>query len=262
MNYDQQPMWPENLKFTTVKKGYHPDQVERAMRAHEKSNYILSEQNKALQSEVTRLNNTLGECQNKIQRLVANMNRIEEERARESLRLVGLMTGAGKTADETIAEARRKAEQIIENARQIAEQIQRKAETDARISRDELENFVQIIKETRENLNRYFDSLDSAFRGAGNKVNANQQAASNPAYPLQAQQVPLTSQYQYPAGYPPQQMQQPQPPANPQSGNAGEEDPYTKWIEEQGLRRNGPSSSEKQPPPGRIIARFGDGENE
>ena len=33
MKYDQQPIWPENLKFTTVKKGYHSDQADRAMRA-------------------------------------------------------------------------------------------------------------------------------------------------------------------------------------------------------------------------------------
>ena len=234
MNYDQNRMWPGNIQFTQVKRGYSPEEVDRTIRARDNENYILSNQNKALQNEVALLNNTLAQCKEKIQRLVGNMNRIEEERARESLRLANFVTGAGKTADEMIAEAQYKADQIVKNARMIAEKIQNDAETEAKISRNELENLARRLRETRENLNQYFDALDSVLRGAVDSVSVR----TSQARPLSAP-----------------------PPSVLPPDNEEKEDPYEKFLremKERGDPRGAAQRPTAEPTAGKFLGHFGE----
>jgi len=240
MSYDPHRLWPGNLEFTNVKKGYNPVEVDRAMAAHEKCNYILYEQNETLQNEVNRLKGTLAECKIKMQRLVDNMDRIEEERARESLRIAGLMTGVGKTADETVEEAKRK-----------AEQIQRQAETDAKNSREELQRLAQIIMETRKNLNQYFDAVDAVLQGTIDVTKPAQQTAPDSAHQTQPEQpyAPLErySENEYPGHL-----------SAVPSNYTEQEDKYEKFLKEMGLSCNNPTSMAKKSPPGNVIGNFGD----
>ena len=252
MSYAPKRLWPDNLEFTNVKKGYNPTEVDRAMAAHEKCNHILYEQNETLQKEVNRLKSTLAECKIKMQRLVDNMDRIEEERARESLRMAGLMTGVGKTADQTLEEAKRKSEQIINNARILAEQIQKQAESNARNSREELERLAQIIIETRENLNHYFDAVDAVLRGMVDMTNVARQETSDPA-PLAQPELPYAPLERYPEnGYPGYSTA-----VSPGDADQ-EEDKYEKFLKEMGLSGNPPTSMGTTSPLGNTIVNFGD----
>ena len=151
----------EKYNFTRVKKGYDPDEVYKALLEYENNIRILSEKNKNLEDEVDRLNRTLIECRDRIQKLSEKMDRLEEERVHESLRLAKVLTTAEKTANETIARAKNTADQLLGNANRNAEQVEQKTKQNYEKSKEEMTKLVQAVKSTRENINKYFDKMDT-----------------------------------------------------------------------------------------------------
>ena len=294
MSYNQNHLWPENLQFTHEKKGYSPKEVDRAMMAHEKSKAIMTEQIRILHNEINvtknenaQLKSTLMEYKDKVQRLIVTMNRIEEERARESLRLAEIMTNAGKNADKTLLYAQQKAEQITKDAQKKADQItkdaqikaeqitkvaqikaeqitedaqrkaeevqrkveevQRKTETDTKASRDELHKLAQTVRSAKETHVQHFESLEILLRGTAEEVNIYQQTESTVEY---SQSSPQRT----PGGYQEQPRVVPEDSLEKDDG----EDPYMKWIREQELRSNNSPSPENEQSPDKIIGHFGD----
>ena len=253
MNYDQNHLWPENLQFTHTFKGYNPQEVERAMKAHEKSKSMISKQIRDLQSENTQLTDLLDEYRDKVQKLVLNMNRIDEERAREKLYLAEIMTNAGKSAEKTISEAQQKSERIIADAQRMARQIQQKAETDTKASRDELNKLAGVVKSAKETLVQYFETLEDFLRGITDVVQIYKQSES---VSEQEYTTPLKPGATADAIY--REPVRAEQAASMLAWLEEEEGPYEKWLREQEPASNGGASFEKAEPPGKVIGHFGD----
>jgi len=179
--------------------------------------------NKNLMLEAARLTQTLSDCQTKIQRLVHDIENIEEERARENRLLSDSFIPAKKSAGDNKAQL--KAEEIIASANMTAIRIKRKSEAHAEAVREKLELLLDIIKSSREKSKMYFEDLETELRGAAGYVGT------------------------VPDSYAPERN-------DSEAAESGGEDIYDEFLKKMGLTFNHTKPADNRP--GKIIGRFGD----
>lgn len=147
-------MLERNIKFTRVRKGYEPQEVEAVLTGFQKQIADLKQQNASL-------TNTMAQYEGKVRQLVENAKRLENEREKENQRLVGLLNQAAQIAEQTEQDALRKADDIINNAEQEA----------AGITEDARRETIQIVDNARR---EYGMIIENAKQEAG-KIHAQAQ---------------------------------------------------------------------------------------
>jgi cell division septum initiation protein DivIVA len=97
------------LKFSRTRHGYEPREVDA----------VIIE----LQKQIQAHKNTIIQYNDKFQQVSDNMKRLEDERAKESLRVTGMMHAAAQMAEQTELAARQKAQEIISASQRETAQI-------------------------------------------------------------------------------------------------------------------------------------------
>jgi len=113
-----------SLKFTRVKKGYDPREVDSAF------DKLLAEIT-GLRNHSQALKTTVSQYDDKFRQLAQSTQQLAEERSKESLRVTGLMNAAAQMADQTEQSARQEAEKIIRDAQQRAAELKEAARQEA-----------------------------------------------------------------------------------------------------------------------------------
>ena len=157
-----------DFNFTPSRKGYDPEEVEVVLAAHKQQLELLSEQNRRLKEEYVKASETLSRCNARIQMLFENTQVLQQERQRETMRLAQVMTAAGKTAEETVSDARRKAAEIIADANIAAERSWQKAKVEVDAAQRELESLIQVLHTARDSSNQHFDSINAVLKSISN----------------------------------------------------------------------------------------------
>jgi len=170
MDFDMRKNQYENIdfNFTPSRRGYDPEEVEVVLAAHKQQLEILSDQNRRLKEEYVKASETLARCNARIQKLFENTQVLQQERQRETMRLAQVMTAAGKTAEETVSDARRKAAEIIADANIAAERSWQKAKAEVDAAQRELESLIQVLHTARDSSNQHFDSLNAVLKSISN----------------------------------------------------------------------------------------------
>ena len=105
------------LNFSKARNGYNPPEVDAVIAELQRQMADLKQQNGSLSDTIAQFND-------KVRLLAENTKRLEDERAKESLRLTGFFNQAAQMTEQTELEAQQKAKEIVENAqREIAEMI-------------------------------------------------------------------------------------------------------------------------------------------
>ncbi|MCL2670932.1 MAG: DivIVA domain-containing protein [Clostridiales bacterium] len=183
------------FNFSRVFKGYNPEEVERVLIAYDKQNYVLTQQKIGLETEIAQHKKALAEFESRFQKLAIEIKALETERNRESSRLITIIANAQKTAEETVAHAKREADAIVLEARLSAAESLQNAESSLAAVNAERERHMQSVRACRAASNRHFDAIEGILGGELLPERA------EPALPTVAQQSPaaLTLQASPPA---------------------------------------------------------------
>ena len=151
-----------DYRFDRSVRGYDPQQVDAKLAE-------LHAQIDDLTAEKQRLGGTLSEFEGKIRALSESAEKLQKERIGENLRLAGLMTDAGRIADETKAKARFEAEQLIASAKAEIERLVAPLRANAQLAHNarfadagmaavpvKLAEIEQNLREVREYIERGF----------------------------------------------------------------------------------------------------------
>jgi len=152
------------IKFSRVRKGYSPQEVDAVFDE-------FLRQNGDLKNQLKQLGDTVGKYDGKIEQLTLSTKRLEEERIKESLRMSGVMNVAARVAEQIEQEAKIKAEQIIqsaqtqsaeiiEQAKIEAERILAQARRDAEAARYSLTRLSENTHNIRLSNERYFSDAN------------------------------------------------------------------------------------------------------
>lgn len=137
-----------NIKFTQVRKGYDPQEVDTVFDEFQK-------QIKEHKEQIRDLNHTIEQYENKTALWDKNTKQIEDERIKESLRLTGLMNNAAQMAEQIEQAAQREAQEIIETAHQESKKMK---ET----TRQESERIRFQVQENKEAAQREAERIINA----------------------------------------------------------------------------------------------------
>jgi cell division septum initiation protein DivIVA len=159
-----------DFKFDRELNGYKKQDVDGKLNELFRQIDDLTAQNNSL-------NDAIGQFDAEIRALTESARALEQERIHENMRLAGVMTTAGKTAEETVAKARWQAEQIIANARlegqkaleaalREASDVKRQAAADAAAVREALNSLNRTLLTTRQATEQYFTSISAVLGGA------------------------------------------------------------------------------------------------
>ena len=147
------------IKFSQIRKGYNPQEVDAVF---EEMQRVVNE----LREEKQALTQTIGQYDSKLRQLVQSTQRLEQDRVKESLRLTGLMNSAAQMAEQTeqnakqnavaiFEQARSEAAELLEKARQEADGITKQAYMDCATARDMLVRLEANMQSFRQGLDRY-----------------------------------------------------------------------------------------------------------
>ena len=177
------------FNFSRVFKGYNPEEVERVLIAYDKQNYILTQQKIGLETEIIQHKKALADFEARFQRLAIEIKALETERNRESARLIAIIANAQKTAEETVAHAKREADAILLEARLTASELMQGAESGMATVNAERERQLQAVRACRAASNRHFDTIEGILGGDIPPAEAPQQ----PPLPTAAPSAPQAS---------------------------------------------------------------------
>ena len=120
-------MEEQMIKFTYSLKGYAPKEVDHVM-------IELQRKIAGLEAQNASFSNAFAQCNDKIQQMSENTRRLQEERAKESVRITGILDQAMQISEQAQREALRKAQETIEIARRQAAEIIESARLEAELT--------------------------------------------------------------------------------------------------------------------------------
>jgi cell division septum initiation protein DivIVA len=161
---------PRDFKFERELNGYKKQAVDDKITE-------LFRQIDGLTAQNSRLNGAMEQFDEKIRVLTDSTKQLEQERIHENMRLANVMTNAGKTAEETVAQARLQAEQIIADALlegqkaldaalREANAVSQQANAEATAMRDALNSLNQTLLVAHQSSSQYFNSMNTILSGA------------------------------------------------------------------------------------------------
>ena len=172
-----------NIRFSRAINGFDQQEVNAVTMELQKQIIDLKQQN-------DELSKTISAYENKTKEITDNAKELQDERAKESLRVTTLMSNAMKMAEQTEFEAECRAEEvlnnsnkeaarIIETAKKEADETRAKAQTDfmsARSALNTLEECVQFVRKNNDNYitkaNAQLCAIDALLGDAKGKIAA------------------------------------------------------------------------------------------